>query len=204
MPGTTHEANGRRTVVDRRTALLEAAIAEIAKRGTRGLRVEHVAEAAEVSVALIYHYFGDRATLLQSALEHIGERADRYTSRSAGTTARATLTATLLEEIQESAEVRTNSAAWGELRDTAIFDPRLRPTLTALTQRWVDDIAALVRMGQADGSVPASIAAEQTAVRLTALVEGISGRWLTGLLRTDEARGHVAAGIDALLDASGG
>jgi AcrR family transcriptional regulator len=186
-------------MLDRKTALLDAAVAEIATRGTRGLRVERVAAAAGVSVALIYHYFGDRATLLQSALEHIGERADRYTTRPPGSTARATVIATLLEEIQEDADVRTNSAAWGELRDTAIFDPRLRPTLAALSQRWIDDIAALVRSGHADGSIASSVVPEQAAVRLTAMVEGISGRWLTGLIDTDEARDHVAAAVDALL-----
>jgi hypothetical protein len=31
------------------------------------------------------------------------------------------------------------------------------------------------------------------------LVEGISGRWLTGVLDTTSARGHVAAGIAAVL-----
>lgn len=189
--------------MDRRTALLEATIVEIASRGTRGMRVEHVARAAGVSVALIYHHFGDRSTLLQRALEHVGERADRYTSPRPGPTARATLTQTLLDEIQDDPEVRTNSAAWGELRDTAIFDPGLRPTLAALTALWVADIATLVRSGQADGSIAASVPPERVAIQLTALVEGISGRWLAELVDTGEARAHVADGIDALLGQSG-
>lgn len=185
--------------IDRRTALLDAAVAEIARHGARGLRVEHVAKAANVSVALIYHYFGDRSTLLQRALEHVGTRAVRYTSRSLGETGRTTLVETLLDEIQEASEVRTNSAAWGELRDTAIFDEALRPTLADLTSEWVENIAALILAGQADGSIPSPAPAEETAVRLTALVEGISGRWLTGLLDTDEARRNLGVGIDALL-----
>jgi AcrR family transcriptional regulator len=185
--------------IDRRTALLDAAVAEIARHGARGLRVEHVAKAANVSVALIYHYFGDRSTLLQRALEHVGTRAVRYTSRPLGETRRATLVATLLDEIQEAPEVRTNSAAWGELRDTAIFDEALRPTLAGLTAEWVENIATLVRAGQRDGSIPASVPAGETAVRLTALVEGISGRWLTELLSTERARDHLATGIEALL-----
>jgi AcrR family transcriptional regulator len=186
----------------RRTALLDAAVAEIARHGARGLRVEHVAKAAKVSVALIYHYFGDRSTLLQRALEHVGTRAVRYTSRPLEETGRVTLVATLLDEIQEASEVRTNSAAWGELRDTAIFDEALRPTLAGLTAEWVENIATVVRAGHGDGSIPASVPAGETAVRLTALVEGISGRWLTGLLDTDDARRHLAAGIEALLAGS--
>ena len=184
---------------DRRTALLDAAVVEIARHGARGLRVEHVAKAANVSVALIYHYFDDRSTLLQRALEHVGTRAVRYTARPVGSTGRATLVATLLAEIQEAPEVRTNSAAWGELRDAAIFDEALRPTLALLTAEWVDNIAALIRAGREDGSVAPAVPAKDTAIRLTALVEGVSGRWLAGLLGTAQARGHLSAGIDVLL-----
>ena len=57
------------SALDRRTALLDAAVGEIARRGTRGMRIEQVARAAGVSPALIYHHFGDRSTLLQHALE---------------------------------------------------------------------------------------------------------------------------------------
>jgi AcrR family transcriptional regulator len=184
---------------DRRAALLDAAIGEIARRGTRGMRVEQVARVAGVSAALVYHYFGDRATLLQQALEHIGVRADSYTTPPPGASARGTLETKLLDEIQDDPDVRTNSAAWGELRDTAVFDPALRPTLAALTGRWVEDIALLVKRGHEDGSIDPAVDPEGAGIRLSALVEGISGRWLTGVLDTTSARGHVAAGIAAVL-----
>ncbi len=183
---------------DRRTALLVAAIEEIARKGTRGLRVEEVAKRAGVSPALIYHHFGDRSTLLQSALEHIGEQADAYTEHAEGT-GRENLLALLIDEIQDNESVRTNSAAWGELRDTAIFDHALRPTLIALTQRWIDDIAELVRTGHDDGSIPTPLDADDTGVRLSALVEGISARWLNGILTTAQARDHLAAAAAAIL-----
>lgn len=197
--GRTDRTSRVKAPRDRRTALLDAAVVEIATNGARGLRVERVAERAGVSVALIYHYFGDRSTLLRTALEHVGERARRYTSPPAGATGRVRLTAALLDEIQDDADVRTNSAAWGELRDAAIFDPVLRPTLGELTRRWIDDIAAMIREGREDGSIATGSDAGEAAVRLTALVEGISGRWLTGLLEADVARSHLAAGVAAIL-----
>ncbi len=183
---------------DRRTALLVAAIEEIARKGTRGLRVEEVATRAGVSPGLIYHHFGDRSTLLQSALEHIGEQANAYTEHAGGTS-RENLLAVLIDEIQDDESVRTNSAAWGELRDTAIFDHALRPTITALTQRWVNDIAELVRTGQRDGSIATALDPDEMGVRLSALVEGISARWLTGILTTTQARTHLAAMAAAIL-----
>lgn len=111
-----------------------------------------VAKRAGVSPALIYHHFGDRSTLLQSALEHIGEQANAYTEHIEGNS-RENLLAGLIDEIQDEVSVRTNSAAWGKLHDTAIFDQGLRPTIATLTQRWVADIADLIRSGQHDGSI---------------------------------------------------
>ena len=52
---------------DRRTALLVAAVEEIARKGTRGLRIEEVAKRAGVSPALIYHHFGDLESLFRAA-----------------------------------------------------------------------------------------------------------------------------------------
>ena len=184
--------------VDRRTTLLDAAIAEIARSGTRGLRVEAVAKAAGVSTALIYHHFGDRATLLQSALERVGARADGYTAPDNGT-GREMVVAVLGAEIQDDEAVRVNSAAWGELRDAAIFDPSLRPTIARLTQRWVSDVAMFILEGDADGSIRGGLDALAMATQLTASVEGISGRWLTDQLTTAEARSHLGMVIEALL-----
>lgn len=187
-----------RPTTDRRAALLDAAVDQIAKKGTRGMRVEEVARAAGVSPALIYHHFGDRSRLLQEALEHIGQLADAYTAPTSGT-AREMLISVLVDEIQDDEAVRTNSAAWSELRDTAIFDLALRPTLIAATDSWVRDTAELIRSGHGDRTIAPDVDAETAAVRLTAIVEGVSARWLTGLLSTEQARAHVEGAIRAVL-----
>lgn len=182
----------------RRTALLDAAVEEIARSGTRGLRVDAVAKVAGVSTALIYHHFGDRSTLLQNALEHIGARADHYTRASAGI-GREMVIQMLLGEIQDTPAVRTNSAAWGELRGEATFDTSLRPAITMLTDRWVGDVAACIRDGATDGSIRSAVDPLGVAVQLTALVEGLSTRWLTDQLTTAQARAHLVAAATALL-----
>jgi hypothetical protein len=114
-------------------------------------------------------------------------------------TARENLLALLVDEIQDDDDVRTNSSAWGELRDAAIFDESLRPTIAALTQRWVDDIAHLVRAGHLDGSLANELDPDSLGVRLSAAVEGVSGRWLTGILDTEAARDHLRATVETLL-----
>jgi AcrR family transcriptional regulator len=189
--------------VNRRTALLDAAVEQIARRGTRGMRIDEVAKAADVSPALVYHHFTDRSALLSAALEHIGDRADSYTSPRTGSS-RDMLINLLINEVQDDPAVRTNSTAWGELRDTAIFDETLRPTLVALTSRWIDDVADLISAGHLDGSIDAGLDPIETGVRLTALVEGLSSRWLAGLLNTSQARHHVEIGAMSLLDIAPG
>ncbi|MFJ9516886.1 TetR/AcrR family transcriptional regulator [Kitasatospora sp. NPDC101801] len=186
---------------DRRTAILRAATRVISRRGVRGLRVAELAAEAGVSASLIYYHFTDRAGILRETLEFIGERADRYTAeRSPGSTddPRNELTQMLLLELQDTAEVRENSTAWGELRASAVFDPDLREDLARATHTWVHEIADLLGRAHPSGTAPAHAA---SAERLTALLEGLSVRWLSGSLPLDHARRLLGEAIEAeLLD----
>ncbi|MFE0020992.1 TetR/AcrR family transcriptional regulator, partial [Amycolatopsis sp. NPDC059021] len=116
---------------ERQKAILDAAVRVIAHTGVRGLRVEKLAAEADISTALIYYHFGNRAGLLRRALEHINDRAAAYTQHPAteATDPRDELEQLLLLEIQDTEAVRTNSTAWGELRASAVFTDDLREPL---------------------------------------------------------------------------
>ncbi|MFJ9419342.1 TetR/AcrR family transcriptional regulator [Streptomyces sp. NPDC101227] len=182
----------------RRAKLLEATCRVIARRGVRGLRVEDVAAEAGVSKTLIYYHFRDRGGLVTSALEYVNDRAESYAGIAEGddTPVRDLLLALLAAEFQDDTTVRENSAVWGEVRAAATFEEGLRRTLASLTERWLVDVAELIADGQDDGSICASVDSRAAAVRLTSLVEGLSGRWLAGLLTTAEARAHVATALE--------
>ncbi|MFD5731385.1 TetR/AcrR family transcriptional regulator [Streptomyces sioyaensis] len=184
---------------DRPTQILEAAARLIARRGVRGLRVEEVSAEAGVSTALIYYHFKGRAGLLRRTLEFINQRAIRYTDAAldASDAPLAQLTEMLLLEFQDVPQVRENSAAWGELRATAVFDPDLRELLADATREWTDDLADLIRRAQAAGTATPGADPQAAAERLSALVEGLSERWLSGTTTLERAhelvRGAVAA-----------
>lgn len=180
---------------------MEGAARVIVRRGVRGLRVEELAAEAGVSTALIYYHFKDRAGILRATLEFINDRAARYTTERDPSEepldARGELQQTLLLELQDTPGVRENSTAWGELRASAVFDPDLREDLARATLVWVQEVGEL--LGRVRPMAGAAALAG-TAERLTALVEGLSSRWLSGSLPLEHARELMTSAIDAELD----
>ncbi|THA78942.1 TetR/AcrR family transcriptional regulator [Streptomyces sp. A0592] len=188
-------------MTDRRTEILTGAARVIARQGVRGLRVADLAAEAGVSTALIYYHFKDRAGILRHALAFIGDRADRYTAEAEEEGAQAAahpagprqlLERTLLLEFQDLPEVRENSTAWGELRAHSVFDPELREDLAAAGAAWAAEVAG--HLTELCPTAPPGAAAA-AAERLTALLEGLSVRWLSGLLPLRHARGLVREAI---------
>ncbi|MFF2081194.1 TetR/AcrR family transcriptional regulator [Kitasatospora sp. NPDC058162] len=184
-------------MASRRTSILQAAARVIARRGVRGLRVEELAAEAGVSTALIYYHFKDRTGILRSTLEFISDRAEGYTTDRSDDapppTAREELEQTLLLELQDTVTVRENSTAWGELRASAVFDETLREDLARATRLWVQETAGLLGVIRPTASAMALAGAAE---RLTALLEGLSTRWLSGSLPVTHARALMAEAID--------
>ncbi len=83
--GGPAEGNGR-AAVDRRQALVDAAITVIAERGLRGFTYRAVAQEAGVTHGLVQHYFGTLDALLEETLTVAFERdqAEAPAHRSRG------------------------------------------------------------------------------------------------------------------------
>ncbi|MEU3689986.1 TetR/AcrR family transcriptional regulator [Streptomyces narbonensis] len=187
-------------MASRSTQILEAAARVIARRGVRGLRVEELAEEAGVSTGLIYYHFKDRTGILRHTLEFINSRAERYTAAqdeaAEPLSPREELDHVLILELQDTPEVRENSTAWGELRASAVFDPVLREDLARATLVWVQEVAR--HLGQVEPMAPA-VGLAASAERLTALLEGLSMRWLSGGITIDHARTLMAEAVEVEL-----
>lgn len=183
---------------ERKTEILEAACRVIARRGVRGLRIEELAREAGVSTALIYYYFEGRATLLQRALEYVSARAFAYTEPepAAATSARTRLEAIMLREFQDSPLVYENSVVWGELWASAVFETELRADLARSGQAWVTALAQLIRAGQDEGTINAAVVPDEAAERLSAIVNGLSAKWLIGALTLERARLLVRGAVE--------
>ncbi|BAH52539.1 TetR/AcrR family transcriptional regulator [Rhodococcus opacus] len=186
---------------ERRDAILKASATAIARRGIRGLRVNDVAEVAGVSPGLLYYHFKDRIGLLEAALNYINDRARAYRSEGerSSDSARDRLTRSLLGEIQDRPEVVENSLAWNELRASAVYEEALREPLARTTAAWVAEIADAIAQAQAGGEISSSLDPRRTAVTMTALVEGLSGRWLCEEITTEDAHSHLLGAIDVVM-----
>jgi AcrR family transcriptional regulator len=178
--------------------ILNAATTCIARSGVRGMRVNDVAAEAGVSPGLLYYHFTDRAGLLAATLDHINKQVSNDDAAPASPEAddpARHFRHLLLDEIKDDADVRRNSVAWNELRACSIFEQDLAEPLSRTTAEWNREIArALVAATDGTSQEEAAVTAEI----LTCLVEGISGRWLTGLISTDHARSLVTTAIDSL------
>lgn len=197
-----------------KTTILAAARNRIAIAGVRGLRVNDVAAEAGVSPGLLYYHFTDRAGLMAATLEFIDAGARAHGTNNGAPDALHVL----LGEIEDNTEVRKNSVAWNELRSVAVFEKDLAGSLAETTHRWnrhtADALAADAHGGGVSvggvsvggvpvGGVPVGgdvVSADLAAAAeiLTSLVEGLSGRWLSGSISTERARELMRVAHNAL------
>ncbi|ASN53271.1 TetR/AcrR family transcriptional regulator [Sinomonas sp. R1AF57] len=193
---------------DARERILAACSRCIARTGVRGLRIQEVAKEAGVSTGLLYYHFGDRDGLLRAALDFVNASAAARAEDASIRSPQARLRALLHSEFGDEDGVREGSTAWNELRASAVFDSAQAEAITASTRSWQESVALLVAeardahdAGQPPRAQDVSVAPgspDEAALVLTALVEGLSGRWLTGQLDVVAARKAVDVALAAL------
>jgi len=173
---------------DRRTKVLRASLDLIAENGVRGLRLEDVAERADVALSLIYYHFGNRIDLLRAVFRYANEQAASTDIFAAsGRSGYDRLEAGMLGEMRGNS-VRANAVVWNELTASAVFEPELRDEVTETTRSWVQGIEDTIRSGQADGSIRADVDPADEAEIVASVLDGLSTRWVSGSISAARAR----------------
>ncbi len=177
---------GKGPVTGTRERILEACERTIARSGLRGFRMQDVAREAGVSIGLLSYHFGDREGLLQAALDHVNAST---VHRAAGVPETRTpgerLTALLCSEFGDDPQIRAGSTAWNELRAAAVFEPAQSAALARSTADWQRTARELI------AETAPGLEADRLSLILTSLVEGLSGRWLTGQITAEEAQSAI-------------
>ncbi len=193
---------------ERVAEILRAACRAIAREGASGLRVESVAREAGVSKALVHYYFRTRRELLRAAFAYAD---DRWRARAQAELALIASGAERLERylllyVGDEEDLLENRALWNEAWSGMPLDGELAPDVKAAYRRWADWLLELVEEGREDGSIPAGIACEDAALRLTALADGLDSLLYLGLIDRGRAcelvRQSVAHELDTAAERS--
>jgi AcrR family transcriptional regulator len=169
----------QRATRDRHQEILNAAAKVITERGLAETRISDIAERAGVSPGLILYYFESKDRLLSDALTYTNDRFYLQTSRELRRIpdARDRLdrfiqlsVPGLLPEFERLEEW----ALWIEIWVRALRDEEMAKDREVLDKRWRAQIADIVRHGQDSGAFPADDDADDLALRLGALIDGLA------------------------------
>ena len=177
----------------RRPAILAAAVAVISERGLAATRISDVAERAGTSAPGVMYWFATKDDLLAEALTFADDRFyASLTVELAGLPSASAKLERLVELWPSEGDVETR--LWMELWARALHDPALNATRERLDRRWRDEIAAIVREGQAVGEFGRADA-EELALVLGALMDGFAIQVALGdpAVEPGEVREHCMA-----------
>lgn len=174
----------------KRDRILAAAAQVIGERGLDAFVVKDITARAGVTSQLTYYHFPNRQALVRGVFQYAAERAPSvnllHLDREAS--GYEALRGALHAEFDDSPEVRDLNLIWNEVTALPIEDPELAEAVRRATERWNEQVTIGILRGLADGSIVTASAPQAVAELLTALVEGLSQRWLAGLISPDDAR----------------
>ncbi|MDS0139177.1 MULTISPECIES: TetR/AcrR family transcriptional regulator [unclassified Amycolatopsis] len=157
----------RRAETERR--VLDAAMALIARSGSRAVTLAEVGEAAGYSRGIVYHHFGSRERLLEAVLD-AAQRFDVPAYDGDGLEHLVRIVEAYLRNVvRRTPSARAFLQLWGE---AIAADPLLAPLFARRDADFRQLLADVLRQGVADGSVRSDVHPAAAAVLVVALVRG--------------------------------
>lgn len=157
----------RRAETERR--VLDAAMALIARSGSRAVTLAEVGEAAGYSRGIVYHHFGSRERLLEAVVDE-AQRFDVPAYQGDGLDHLVRIVEAYLRNVvRRTPSARAFLQLWGE---AIAADPALAPLFARRDADFRQLLANVVRQGVADGSVRPDANPAAAAVLILALVRG--------------------------------
>jgi AcrR family transcriptional regulator len=162
----------RRSVEVRREEILSTTVELLDRLGLAATRVADVAEALDVSPALVFYHFGTKDELVTEAFAHACERDLARMEKAA-------LGQDPVERLRKVLRLygptgrATGWRIWIDAWAVALRDPGIRAVLKRLDHRWQDILRGVVDDGIAAG-VFTCPDPEASVARVSALVDGLS------------------------------
>ncbi len=162
----------RRSVEVRREEILSTTIELLNALGLAATRVVDVAEALDVSPALVFYHFGTKDELVAEAFAHAVERDLHRLEKVASGDDPVERLRRVLRHYGPTGRA-TGWRIWIDAWAVALRDPTIRKALKRLDHQWQDILRGVVDDGVASG-VFTCPDPEATVARLSALVDGLS------------------------------
>src|SRR5215472_18304641 len=157
--------------------ILEAAISAISERGLSGTRVADIAQRARMSPGHVMYYFDTLEQILIQALRMANERFLDEAVREARRLPQARQQLVRLIELgmpsDPSEEPHSQWLLWLDVWARSPRNPAVDADRRRLEKRWIDTYAELVELGQKTGEFSADADADDFAIRLGAVVDGL-------------------------------
>lgn len=168
----------RRDEAERR--LLAAAVKIVAERGTDGMTLAEVGEAAGYSRGLPGHYFGKKSDLVAAVASHI---ADGFANRLAQTSNREPGLDSLLHSVASYFDGSLQAPMGGRALQIslaeAMTEPLLEQPMSEVTQRSVRRLAVMLRKGVERGEIRKDVDCDAQAVAILGTLRGAVAMWAT-------------------------
>lgn len=164
---------------DRHQEILDAAARVITERGLAETRISDIADEAGVSPGLILYYFESKDRLLAEALTFANDQFYVRTSReirriaSAKDQLRRVIDLSVPGYLPEFGRL-DEWALWIEVWVRALRDPEMAKDREVLDQRWRAQLADIIRGGQASGEFSSGEDADELALRIATLIDGLA------------------------------
>jgi AcrR family transcriptional regulator len=170
----------RRAETERR--VLDAAIALIARTGSRSVTLAQVGEAAGYSRGIVYHQFGGRERLIEAVLDE-AQRMDLPEYAGDGLEHVVGIVEAYLRAVaQRTPSARAFLQLWME---AIAADPVVAPLFAPRDEGFRGFLSEAVRRGVADGTVRSDVDPAAAGTMLVALVRGAGIQFIAAGPRDD-------------------
>ncbi len=179
----------------RRSALVQATIAEIGEAQTLDVTVGQIAKRAGMSTALAHHYFGGKDQIFLAAMRQIlaDYGAEVRAQLSSARSSRDRATAIIIASFDETCFAPATVNAWMTLYAAAPTNVETQRLLRLYQRRLRSNLVHALR--------PISKAPEADAETLAALIDGLYLRAALSEAGTaSDARAQALSTLDLLLD----
>ena len=185
---TTSRGRGRPREFDL-DAALDKSVRVFRERGYHATSIADLTEAMKLASGSVYKAFKDKRAVFLAAFDREAivrwEKLRRLLSTAKSGRDRVRVALTFIAESSHGVEGKRGCLIVGTAAEWATFDPEVAQRVRAALDKNERLMVDLIRQGQADGSIPATIDRKVTARLILCLLQGMRVIGKTGRKRTE-------------------